>query len=256
MSGLPESNWEGMYPSFEAAKAESTVFEGDVWLDKVVARAKSALERSTGGAIPPVATTTEYALPFVAAMAAKRGQPLRVLDFGGGLGTSYPPLRGMLPKEQPVDFVVVENEAVCARGRDVFAALPEVRFVSELPKPPERFDLVHFGSSLHYVDDWRGVLRAAAALRPQHMLFADLTAADNRSLVTVQRFHGRRIPVRFWNVDEFIAALAELGFGLVFKSRYRGYYVDPNAELPTKQFPPEYRLTYMSQLVFRSRAEE
>ena len=47
-----------------------------------------------------------------------------------------------------------------------------------------------------------------------------------------------------------------LGFGLVFKSRYRGYYVDPNAELPTKQFPPEYRLTYMSQLVFRSRAEE
>jgi len=246
-----EPTWEGVYASFAEANAEAAVFEGAVWLDKIVDRARSALARAHGGAIPPVATSTEYALPFVAATVAERGRPLRVLDFGGGMATSYVPLRAMLPREQAVAFVVVENQAVCERGRVLFGELPEVTFTTELPDESVHFDLVHFGSSLHYVDDWKGLLAACVALEPSHLLFADLTAGDNRTFVTTQRFHDRRIPVRFWNVDEFTTHVEQLGFELLLRSRYRGYYLAPDAELPTTNFDAEHRLAYTSQLVFR-----
>jgi putative methyltransferase (TIGR04325 family) len=251
MTDRPAPTWEGIYETFAEAGAEATVFEGTVWLDKIVARATSSLERSTGGRIPPVAVNTDYALPFVAALAASRGRPLRILDFGGGMATSYVPLRAMLPREQAIDFVVVENAAICDRGAQLFAADASVQFRTELPVAPERFDIVHFGSSLHYVDDWKGVLAGVTALEPEHLLFADLTAADNRSFVTTQRFHDRRIPVRFWNVDEFIGAVTALGYELLLKARYRGYYLAPDSELPTSNFDRDHRLTYTSQLVFR-----
>lgn len=250
MSALAQP-WEGIFATFQEAGAEATVFEGSVWLDKIVARARYALERAHGGAIAPVASTTEYALPFVAALAATPGRPLRVLDFGGGMATSYVPLRAMLPGERALEFVVLENEAICKTGADLFGTEGEVKFRTDLPTPPDRFEIVHFGSSLHYVDEWKATLRAMVALQPEFLLFADLTASDNRTFVTTQRFHDRRIPVRFWNVGEFTHFVEELGFELLLKARYRGYYLDRDAELPTSNFAPEYRLTYTSQLVFR-----
>jgi putative methyltransferase (TIGR04325 family) len=250
MSQAQKPTWEGIFETFDEASAEATVFEGAVWLDKIVERAQSALDRSTGSAVPPVAVTTDYALPFVAACASRRERSLRILDFGGGMATSYVPLRAMLPREQALDFVVLENAAIRDRAATLFVGDASVRFVTELPTN-ERFDIVHFGSSLHYVDDWKGTLASVAALAPEYLLFADLTAGDNRTFVTAQRFHDRRIPVRFWNVDEFIAAVSALGFELLLKSRYRGYYLAKDAELPTSNFDSQHRLTYTSQLVFR-----
>ncbi len=248
---MSDPTWQGIFANFRDAEADAAVFEGKVWLDKVVDRAQSALDRSTGGAIAPVAVTTDYALPLVAGAVAQRDRPLRILDFGGGMATSYVPLRAMLPREQAIDFVVLENAAIGDRGRTIFASDPAVRFRTDMPLPPEQFDIVHFGSSLHYVDDWMGTLAAVRALEPKYVLFADLTAADNRTFVTTQRFHERRIPVRFWNVDEFIEAVCALGFELALKARYRGYYLGQDAEFPTANFDIEYRLTYTSQLVFR-----
>lgn len=251
MSKQVEPTWEGVFGTFAEAGGEAAVFEGSVWMDKIVARAQGSLDRSVGGAIAPVAVTTDYALALVAAQTARADRPLRILDFGGGMATSYVPLRAMLPPGQPIDFVVVENGAIGERGRQLFAGDPSVTFRTDLPAAPERFDIVHFGSSLHYVDDWQAVLALVTKLEPAHLLFADLPAADNRSFVTTQRFHDRRIPVRFWNVDEFITAVRGLGFELLLKARYRGYYLGPDAELPTSNFDDEHRLTYTSQLVFR-----
>ena len=179
---------------------------------KITHRARVALNRAAGGAIPPVATTSEYSLPFVAAALAGPDHPTRILDFGGGMGTSYIPLRAMLPKNYGIEFVIVENDAVAEKGRTIFAEDRAIRFTSNLPTPPERFDIVHFKDSLHYVDDWKGVLAAAVALKPEYLLFADLTAADNPAPSLPSSVHDRRIPVRFWNVREFVAAVEGLGF--------------------------------------------
>ena len=83
------------------------------------------------------------------------------------------------------------------------------------------------------------------------MLFADLPAADNRSFVTKQLFHGRRIPVHFWNLREFIPIVQKLGYDLILKARFCGHYVDAAAALPTGHFDSSHRLSYCSQLIFR-----
>lgn len=251
MSHEIKPTWDGVFGSFAEAGGETAVFEGAVWMDKVISRAQSALDRSRGGTIPPVALTTDYALPFLAAASARGHRPLRILDFGGGMATSYVPLRAMLPRERVIDFVVVENQTITDKGNALFAGDEGVRFRTDLPPASERFDIVHFGSSLQYVDDWESLLHAVSRYEPEHLAFADLTAADIPSFVTIQQWHERRIPVRFWNIDEFVATVSALGFELLLKARYRGNYLAPDAELPTANFDEAHRLTYTSQLLFR-----
>jgi len=252
MDAKPQHWWVGVYGSFAEAQGDCTAFERDVWLDKVAKRAEFALSGGRGGsAIAPIATTSDYALPYIAALIGESRQPLRILDFGGGMATSYLPLRAMLPPEWRIEFVVVENEAICRKGMELFAGNGELRFQTDLPAPPDIFEIAHFGSSLHYVDDWTGLLSDVVALQPEYLLFVDLPAADNIGFVTAQLFYGNRIPVRFWNFEEFSDHVRYLGYRLLLKSRYRGYYLDRNKELPTENFDDEHRLNYVTQLIFR-----
>ena len=231
------------------------MFEGTIWLNKMVKRAQDAVSSSQGDAsIPPVAVTTEYALPFVAALVGARNNILRILDFGGGMGTSYAPLVPMLRAHLAIDFVVVENAKVCEKGRELFSDDPRIRFVTEIPDG-ESFDIVHAGSSIHYVDDWLGLLKQFERLEPEFVLVSDLPAGDIHTFVTAQMFYGRRIPVRFWNLGEFVSAVEARGYELLFKARYRGYYLASDEEPPMAHFAPEYRLNYFSQLIFRRVAQ-
>lgn len=245
--------WDGVYRSFSEVPSDTPVFEDSLWLNKATERARQSLLQSVGNsAVPPVAQTSDYALPFVAALVAQREKPLRILDFGGGMGTSFFPVVKMLPANQIIDFVIVENRALCTAGREFFKDHPQISFREAIPEPGDSYDIIHCGSSLHYVDDWKGMLDRFAAIKPEYILFADLPAADNRSFVTSQIFHGHSIPVHFWNLDEFISCVQVLGYELILRSRYRGYYIDRDADLPTAHFEFDYRLAYMAQLIFRA----
>ncbi len=193
--------WDGVYPTFKDTEFDCAVFKNDVWIDKIVARAQSAMaEFRDNVRVPPFAETRDYALPFVAALVGSRDRPLRILDFGGGMGVTYLALAATLPADQKLEYVIVENEEVCNRARELFAGDNRVTFRSHVPSSSDRFDIIHCGSSLHYVDDWCGMLNELAAYEPAFMLFADLPAAENRTFVTTQAYYGRRIPVWFWNL--------------------------------------------------------
>jgi putative methyltransferase (TIGR04325 family) len=248
----PFKIWDGVFGSFAEADADEAIFDGDVWLDKVRATAREAIAASKGETeIPSIAETANYALPFVAATAAHRDRTLRILDFGGGLAASYFPLVAMLPSDQPLEYVIVENDGVCQEGDKLLATDRRISFRTDLPEPGTRYDIVHCGSSLHYVEDWRQMLRQLVAYQPAYLLFADLPAADNCSFVTTQAYYGRRIAVHFWNLREFIAAIQEIGYDLLLKARYRGRFLGPTAAMPTEHFDSVRRLTYCSQLIFR-----
>lgn len=256
MTEHADQTWEGVFATFAETNGDTTIFDGETWLERTADGAKRAMAKSEGGAIPPIATTTEYALPFVAAIIAERGRAVRILDFGGGMAASWLPLRAMLPREQAIEFVVVERESVCRKGREIFAGDKSLSFRSDLPSPPERFDIVHFGSAIQYVDDWKGLLANVRRLEPRYLLLADVPAADNVTFVTAQKYRDRRMPVRFWNAADFVAGVSSLGFELLFRSRFHGYYLPPGATLPTGNFDEAHRLTYTSQFVFRSITKE
>ena len=98
------------------------------------------------------------------------------------------------------------------------------------------------------------MLERFARARPEFILFADLPAGDIKTFVTSQMFHGKRIPVRFWNLGDFVSSMNGHGYELAFKARYRGYYLAADAELPTENFDIDHRLSYFSQLIFRRSA--
>ena len=241
--------WDGVYTSFSEITYEHDVFEETIWSEKQVKRAQAALLDSKAGR-SPLGVTNDYALPVVAALAAPTGRALRILDFGGGLGTSYISLKSMLAPRQKVAFVIVENATMCDAGDKMFADDTAITFRSSIPCD-ERFDIVHAGSSIHYVDDWRGTIRQLAGTGPNYILFADLPAGDIDTFVTGQSFHGRQIPVRFWNAGEFSSCVEGFGYELIFKAAYAGGYLEQDASLPTSHFDSRHRLDHFCQLVFR-----
>lgn len=144
-----------------------------------------------------------------------------------------------------------KSEEVCKVGRQVLGTEPRIRFQSVLPDQGH-FDIVHCGSSIEYVDDWLGTLALLAGYAPAWMIFVNLPAADNKTFVTTQNYHGKRIPVRFWSFADFVSSVQALGYELVFKSRFRGSWREAFARMPTGHFEPAYRAEYFCQLAFRS----
>jgi putative methyltransferase (TIGR04325 family) len=247
-----EQPWAGIFESFDEARGDECVFDGAIWLEKSLARTRAATARAAANAaVSPASSTRDYVLPIVAALAAPRKGALRVLDFGGGLATSYAPLTRGIHHDKALDYVVVETKALCDAGQRLFANDEHVNFVSELPASAQKFDIVHCGSSFHYIDDWRGMLARFAAFEPEFIVFADLPAADNVTFVTKQYFYGHEIPVRFWNVGSFVAAVEHLGYRIEFKARFRSEFLGDAEHPPTDNFDPPHRLAYFSQLVFR-----
>ena len=114
--------------------------------------------------------------------------------------------------------------------------------------------MVHAGSSLHYVDDWRGTLRLFTATGAAFLVFVDLPAGDIDTFVTAQWFHGRQIPVRFWNVGEFASCLKADGYEVIVNAAYAGPYLERDAALPTAHFDARHRLDRCRQLIVRRRA--
>lgn len=252
MTERRQGPWAGVFDSFDEAKGDGRVFDGAIWLQKCLTRARSAISRAEAtGALSPATETRDYVLPIVAALAVPRSGALRILDFGGGLATSYLPLAQAIHHEKGLEYFVVETKALCDAGQRLFADDARINFVSELPVPEQKFDIVHCGSSFHYIDNWREMLARFAAFEPEFFVFADLPAADNVTFITKQHFHGREIPVRFWNVSAFMAEVEQLGYRAEFKARFRSEFVGEAEHPPTDNFDPPHRLAYFSQLVFR-----
>lgn len=239
--------WSGVFKNFEEAIGDQDVFEDSIWLEKQVYQAKINIEQANSkGTISELAITSEYSLPMVAATIAQPDQKIRILDFGGGLGSSFLPLKAMLPQNQPLDFIVIENDAICEQGKMLFIDEKQITFLNRIPSN-EKFDIIHLGSSFHYVDDWIEHLRLFSLMLPKYLIFADLPAGDIDTFITIQNYYDRKIPVRFWNLSEFIDEVNKLGLRLVMKARYYNNYLSY-----MNSFDSDHRLNYFSQLIFKS----
>lgn len=240
--------WSGVYSSFLDVKGDEGLSESENWVDTQLTQMSGALERlNTTESIPELAQTQDYVLfSFVASMLAHRNNfPVRILDFGGGLASTYLPLIAMLPDGAIIEYVIVENAEICEEGNKLFVSDKRIIFRTDIPES-EKFDIVHAGSSMHYIDDWIGCLKILSSLEAAYLIFADLPAGDIETFVTTQHYYGRKIPVRFWNVNEFISSVQQFGYKLVIKSRFKGDYLSA-----MHLFDEKHRLKYFSPIGFQ-----
>ncbi|HYF07278.1 MAG TPA: methyltransferase domain-containing protein, partial [Acetobacteraceae bacterium] len=148
---------------------------------------------------------------------AASAKPLRVLDWGGGLGYYAAIARAALP-ELTLDYTVKEIRPVCEAGR---ALLPGVTFeAQEEAALARRYDLVFASNALQYSQHWAALLRRFAAAAPGRFVFLTRipmvrNAAD---FVVVQRPHwaGYRTEYISWtfNRDTFLQEATQAGLVL------------------------------------------
>lgn len=245
--------WEGVYETWEAAPGDNDVFDDDVWLEKVTQRAKDALaEYRAPSALSPVTRIRDYILPVAASMiwSSCKGK-LRVLDFGGGMASSYFPLISSLPDPESVEFHVIEGREICLRSKEILGGFKKLHFYEQQPETSRSFDIVHAGSSIQYVEDWKGLLASLLEYNPKLLVLEDLMAGDIQSFITLQNYYGKKIRSWFLNIHEIIKVVEEqLGYRMIYKTQFTHEILGKVGPLPMENFSPSHRLDFGSHLMF------
>ena len=117
---------------------------------------------------------TQYSWPLLASLLStpREGQILRVLDWGGSLGSTYRQNRQVLECAGiELEWTVVEQPHLVSIGEYEFAD-GALRFASNLEGFKNGdFDVVLFASSICYVPDAEAVLSSVTALAPKRIIF-------------------------------------------------------------------------------------
>jgi putative methyltransferase (TIGR04325 family) len=246
--------WEGVYGEWNEALPVGDAFNNDKWLSDQAAHVGAEIASLAENGIAACAVSRDYVLPLVAAFALQAGRPPRILDFGGGMASSYPLVMGAVPGSENIEFHVLESPGICNRGRAEFSGRDNLIFHSEMPPADMCFDIVHAGRSMQYVDDWRGLLAAFAQRKARYIALAGLLAGDIKSFVTMQNYYGCKIPVRFLNRDDVIRTIEDLGYRLIYKALHFSKRLGKEGPLPMDNFPVENRLEHPCQLLFQKKA--
>lgn len=240
-----KSFWTGVYSSFSEVPTSGNVFEESVWATKQASLIQSIRSSSDGA-------SRDYALMYFLAASVSSDKQLRVLDFGGGLGNTYLEAKKVLPAPGLVHFTVVENANVCRLGQEAFVDDPGILFVEEIPFD-SRFDFIHFGSSIQYVEKWKELIGTLQSLQAKYIIFSDLLIGTAKSFVTAQSYGGKLIPVLFLNKYEFMNYLNLQSYDCVFDSSFQGAYLRGENCLPMDDIPNELRIALPRQMVFKRR---
>src|SRR6185436_6205302 len=106
------------------------------------------------------------------------------------------------------------------------------------------------GSSLHYIDDWKQLVKQLAAYQPKYFMLTDVPAGNMASYVTAQNYYDSKIPARIFNIQEISAELAANSFSLLFHSRFEGTYFGKVQPMPMDNFPEDLRVGDTSSLLY------
>lgn len=252
--------WNGVYETFQEAISQNTeststdIFTSRRWLDNVLAKTKKNINAaSMEGAFTANTAMQNDHLAVLASQVANGKGGVRILDFGGGMGASVPKILASLPPGTEAEFIIVDNAKTCAGGRELFSEEPRVPFTESLPHPKQPFDIIHCESSLHYVDHWRQLLETLADHKADHLLFCESLTGEIPSFVSLQFYYEHFIPVQFLNIGEFINALEELDYKLIFQTEYLPTICGVSGPLPMGNFPEKYRLDQYRHFLFSLR---
>lgn len=120
--GLHQSMWSGNFKSWENALQKSEGYSSLEILERVK---KAVLKVKSGEAVyerdSVLFDKVEYSWPLLSSLmwvAAKNSNSLKVLDFGGSLGTTYFQNRKFLNELHYVEWNIVEQENFVTVGRD------------------------------------------------------------------------------------------------------------------------------------------
>ena len=246
--------WEGVYGRWEDAPQDHNVLESKIWVHRITEQAKKDLavyHSEKRGSL--ASSTQDYILSLAAGvLTSSTEDDLRVIDFGGGMGASYLPLISSMPDPEKVEFHIVELKTICDLARNCLGEFLKLHFHEKLPKLSKPVHIIHAGSSIQYISDWKGLLKEFANYQPKILILEDLLAGEIPTFITTQNFYGKKVRSRFLNINELIKEVQALGFELTYRSRCtQNFLSKKGGALPMKNFSSQYQLRYGAHLMFR-----
>ena len=183
--------YRGVYPDWAAAVKAARGY-GEPALIERLAAAASSVQRGEAAWEQDGVTHSRIPVDFpqLACMAqvalAQEGQ-LSVLDFGGGLGSSYLQCRAHLKGLRKLRWSIIEQAELVQRGRDLFAA-GELSFYESLDVclNAENPAVVLLCSVLQYLENPHTFLDRLVAARPPYLLIDRHPQSTGAECITLQ----------------------------------------------------------------------
>jgi len=241
--------WEGIYNNFSEVNREGKGFSGELWVKNSCNKIEKIKQSTLNGDSSKITGFRESILPVIAGMVMADQGFVKILDFGGGMGFTFYPVYLSLPDKKKFEYHIVEVFNVCESGKSFYEGIPEIKFHSVLPQG--NFDIVNMGSSLQYIEDWKGMLNTLARYKSQYFLLSDLPAGNIPTYVTVQNYYDSKIPVWFFNVSEIIDTLTDLNYQLILKVPYISNILGLEQPYPQENLEKKYRIGYPLILLFK-----
>jgi putative methyltransferase (TIGR04325 family) len=248
-----ENIWEGIYDSFEQCPGYGQGFKSDRWACQETERINKLLQTAKNDRIiPSVVSYRTNLLPFLAATTAANSKENKVtiLDFGGGLGSTYISVTAACANQQAIDYHIIDSKNICQIGESCFKDDNKIHFYDHLPDEIQDVDIACLSSSIQYVQDWKSLLKELLNYDPQYILLADLPAGEIPTYATLQNYYESKIPHRFFNVGEVIETMLSMNLNLLFKSSHDGTYLGKERPMPQDNFPAEYQVGKSCNLLF------
>lgn len=227
--------WEGVYSTFDEVPQSGEGFRSDA----AAAAAEALLRETQSDPMPAEAALDHHVLALAARLIEER--PVKIADFGGGVGQSYAALRRML--EIPLRYRVIDLPSVVEHASRLWNE-SELSFATSLDMLTFAPDVVFAKGVIQYWPDYAAFLRSLFATKARFVLLEKVPMMIGRDYVTVQRdVYGARVPYWFTDLNVLTRVAREENYRLVLQRRLEREYDQSN-------FPPELRSGRAASLLF------
>lgn len=211
--------FNGHYPSFQdvfRCYPQATNYHSEESENIIIESAFKALRKFENNKISDFGWETFRlnVLPTVMAGLPNfaKSEQIKICDVGGGLGTLYLNLC-VSCKRLSFKITVIELAETAKAGQLIYQHYNNVQFISEFPENTEHYDLVYFGSSLQYFENYEHIIESVCAYGPSTIVLTDLPMSRAETFVCAQiNMANRAIPVMVINIDELMNLFEKFGY--------------------------------------------
>lgn len=210
------AHWEGRYPDFGSARRAGEYYDSD-WANTAIARTKGTLQ-TRDPSVPVPLAGHDTILPALASIVRhdRRG-PVRILDYGGGVGIAFARILASIPDSEGIEHHVIELPWARTSGPTLFHNAEAIHFHQSIPSDLTDIDIVMLDGVLQHLADYAAVLKQVLALRPRYVLVGDLYAGAFATCASswVQD-RDTATPHWFFNLQDVVSLIESAGWELIF----------------------------------------
>lgn len=209
--------FRGDYPDWESASADCTGYDDQAILAKVIEATRAVVRGdATYERDGQLFNRTEYSWPLLASLlkVAANQRSLRVIDFGGSLGTTLRQNQRFLRDlPGPLSWKVVEQQQFVEAGQREFQSDPLSFHSTIADAAAGGVDVVLVAGVLNHIDDPQSVMQQIAQTSAPYLIIdRTMIAPGERDIIAVQevpaRIYAARYAVRKFSRRSFQSLLA------------------------------------------------